>query len=106
MSGRPRPARAVCVEVVYALPKRQALLSVRLAEGGTVGRAIERSGILDKFPEIDLARAKVGIFGRSASLETPVRDGDRVEIYRPLIADPKDSRRTRATRSRPGLKRR
>ena len=62
-------------------------------------QAIQRSGIVGQFREIDLARVKVGIFGRTVSLDTPVRDGDRVEIYRSLIADPKDARRTRAGRS-------
>lgn len=88
------------VEVVYALRDRQALLAVDMEEGGTVGQAIQRSGILGQFPEIDLARAKVGIFGRAVSLDAPLRDGDRVEIYRPLIADPKNARREKAARRR------
>jgi putative ubiquitin-RnfH superfamily antitoxin RatB of RatAB toxin-antitoxin module len=84
------------VEVVYALPARQALLRVRLAEGATVEDAIRASGVLEAFPEIDLARNKVGIFSKLVKLDEKVRDRDRVEIYRPLIADPKEVRRKRA----------
>lgn len=87
------------VEVAYAVRDRQALLTVGLEQGGTVEQAIRRSGILVEFPEIDIARSKVGIFGRLVSLNTRVQDGDRVEIYRPLIADPKDARRERAQRA-------
>ncbi|MDP1646557.1 MAG: RnfH family protein [Thiobacillus sp.] len=84
------------VEVVYALPTQQPLLQVRLAEGATVEDAIRASGVLDAFPEIDLARNKVGIFSKLVKLDEKVRDRDRVEIYRPLIADPKEVRRKRA----------
>jgi hypothetical protein len=84
------------VEVVYALPDLQPLLHVRLAEGATVEDAIRASGVLDAHPEIDLARNKVGIFSKLVKLDEPVRDRDRVEIYRPLIADPKEVRRKRA----------
>jgi uncharacterized protein len=93
-------ARALSIEVVYALREDQALFALKTEPGTTVGQAIERSGILRRFPEIDLTRARVGIFGKSARLDTRLRDGDRVEIYRPLIADPKDSRRERAKRPR------
>jgi len=75
------------VEVVYATPGRQ-----------TVRDAIERSGVLAAFPETDLARSRVGIFGRLTALSAPLRDDDRVEILRPLAADPKDARRKRAAR--------
>jgi len=84
------------VEIAYALRDRQSLIAVEMEEGGTVEEAIRRSGMLTKFPEIDLPRAKVGIFGRRVSLAAPVRDGDRLEIYRPLIAEPKQGRRERA----------
>ena len=84
------------VEVIYALPDRQPLLRVQLAEGATVGDAIRASGVLDEFPEIDLASNKVGIFSKLVKLDEAVRDKDRVEIYRPLIADPKEVRRKRA----------
>lgn len=84
------------VEVIYALPVQQPLLQVRLAEGATVEDAIRTSGVLDEFPEIDLAKNKVGIFSKLVKLDEKVRDKDRVEIYRPLIADPKEVRRKRA----------
>jgi len=89
-------AATINVEVVYALPARQALLRVRLAEGATVEDAIRASGVLEAFPEIDLTRNKVGIFSKLVKLDEKVRDRDRVEIYRPLIADPKEVRRKRA----------
>ena len=100
MSGSIPTARTLRVEVAYALRDRQALLAVEMEEGGTVGQAIQRSGILGQFPEIDFTHAKVGIFGKAVALDTPVRDGDRVEIYRSLIADPKDARREKAARRR------
>ena len=84
------------VEVIYALPDQQPLLRVRLAEGATVEEAIRQSGVLDAFPDIDLAKNKVGIFSKLVKLDEKVRDKDRVEIYRPLIADPKEVRRKRA----------
>jgi len=85
------------VEVVYATRERQALYAVCVAAGATVRDAIERSGMLAAFPEIDLARNRVGIHGRLATLATVLRDDDRVEILRPLQADPKEARRRRAT---------
>lgn len=96
-----QPPRRVHVEVVYALRERQALLSLEVEEGATARNAIERSGILRRYPQIDLARDTVGVFGRIVDLDAPLRDGDRVEIYRTLIADPKEARRTRATRAVP-----
>jgi hypothetical protein len=84
------------VEVVYALPDRQPLLRVQLDEGATVDDAIRASGLLEAFPEIDLAKNKIGIFSKLVKLDEKVRDRDRVEIYRPLIADPKEVRRKRA----------
>ncbi len=86
----------ITVEVAYAKPGVQVILSVRLAAGATALQAIESSGILEKFPEIDLKQNKIGIFGKLSKLETLVRDKDRVEIYRKLIADPKEVRRQRA----------
>lgn len=85
------------VEVAYALRDRQVLLTVELEEGGTVEQVIRCSGILEAFPEIEIARSTVGIFGRVVALDTRVRNGDRVEIYRPLIANPQDARRQRAS---------
>ena len=90
------------VEVAYGRPERQALVSVSLPAGSTLLDAIEASGILRQFPEIDLRVNKVGVWGRLASLDTPLRPGDRVEIYRPLLADPKEVRRLRAARKKPG----
>jgi len=84
------------VEVLYALPTQQPLRRVQLSVGATVDDAIRASGMLDAFPEIDLAKNKVGIFSKLVKLDEPVRDKDRVEIYRPLIADPKEVRRKRA----------
>jgi uncharacterized protein len=89
-------ATPINVEVMYALPEQQPLLRVQLAEGATVEDAIRASGVLEAFPEIDLARNKVGIFSKLVKLDETVRDKDRVEIYRPLIADPKEVRRKRA----------
>jgi len=87
------------VEVVYALPEKQYQHSVKLAEGSTVEQAILASGILELRREINLSENKVGVFSRPVKLADEVSDGDRVEIYRPLIADPKDLRRQRAERS-------
>jgi putative ubiquitin-RnfH superfamily antitoxin RatB of RatAB toxin-antitoxin module len=84
------------VEVVYALPERQTLLALQMPAGATVREAIEQSGVLQLHPEIDLSQAAVGIFGRRAPLDARLREHDRVEIYRPLTADPKDARRRRA----------
>ncbi len=84
------------VEVVYALPAKQELLTVKVAPGTTVRQAIEASGILEKYPEIDLAKNKLGVFAKLTKPDTVLRDRDRVEIYRPLIADPKEVRKQRA----------
>ncbi|MCC3702074.1 RnfH family protein [Rouxiella badensis] len=89
----------VSVEVVYALPERQYLKTVRIAEGSSVEQAIIASGLLEQRREIDLKNNKVGIYSRPVKLSDVVNDGDRVEIYRPLIADPKELRRIRAERS-------
>jgi len=87
----------VHVEVVYALPQRQELVQVRVPEGATVRDAITASGLLEKYPEIELEwRNKLGIFSRLVKADAEVRDRDRVEIYRPLIADPKAVRKKRA----------
>jgi len=84
------------IEVVYALPGEQILLKQAVASGTTVADAIQAGGILQKYPEIDLAVNKLGIFGKLTQADTVLRDKDRVEIYRPLIADPKEVRRKRA----------
>lgn len=84
------------VEVAYALPKEQLIVPISVSEGTTAEQAIKASGILAKFPEIDLAVNKIGIFGKLTKLDMPLRHLDRVEIYRPLIADPKEVRKQRA----------
>jgi hypothetical protein len=84
------------VEVVYALPERQYVRQVKLAPGSNVEQAILASGLLELRSDIDLNSNKVGIYSRPAKLGDVLNDGDRVEIYRPLIADPKELRRQRA----------
>lgn len=86
----------IIIEVAYALPHEQMLVQLRLPEGTTVEEAIHQSGLLEKHPEINLDVNKVGIWNKSAELTAVLRDKDRVEIYRPLIADPKEVRRKRA----------
>lgn len=81
------------VEVLYALPHEQTLLVVEVPQNTTLADAVKISGLLGKYPEIDLATNKVGIFGKLSKLDTVLREKDRVEIYRPLIADPKEVRR-------------
>ena len=86
----------ITVEVAYALPNNQLIIPLQVAPETTAEQAITASGILQKFPEIDLSVNKVGLFGKLSKLETPLRHLDRVEIYRPLIADPKEVRKQRA----------
>lgn len=88
------------IEVAYALENKQTLLSLDVGEGTTLKQAIEISGILDKYPQIDLDKDKTGIFGKLAKLDAILRDKDRVEIYRPLIADPKKVRKQRAAQGK------
>ena len=90
---------ALRVEVVYALPERQELLTLEVEQGATVGDVIDRSGIAALFPGHDIAHAPVGIWGRVVERGEPVGDGDRVEIYRPLPKDPRTARRERATKT-------
>jgi hypothetical protein len=89
-------AAFINIEVVYALADRQELVRVKLAEGATLAMAVEASGLLQKYPQIDLAKNKLGVFGKLSKLDAILRDRDRVEIYRPLIADPKEVRKQRA----------
>jgi putative ubiquitin-RnfH superfamily antitoxin RatB of RatAB toxin-antitoxin module len=88
------------VEVVFALPDEQDLVEVALPEGATLIEAITRSGICERHPEIDLEVNKVGIFGKASRLDASLSAGDRVEIYRPLIADPKTARKKRAAQGK------
>lgn len=92
--------RRLQVEVAYALPQHQTLLQVDVPAGATVAEAIRQSAIRDRHPEIDLAVQPVGIFGQQVALDHVLEDGDRVEIYRPLTADPKEHRRQRARQRR------
>ena len=86
------------VEVAYATPDQQMIVALKMAEGATVEQAIKAAGLLDRFPEIDAADIKVGIFGNVCKLDQQLRKDDRVEIYRPLIHDPKEARRQRAAK--------
>ena len=86
----------ITVAVVYALPKEQTLLSFEAKEGISAKDAILQSGILEQYPELDIEKMDIGIFGKMKKMTEKLRDKDRVEIYRPLIADPKEIRKRRA----------
>ena len=88
------------VEVAYALEKKQTLLELEVSEGTTLEQAVELSGIIDIYPQVDLTKDKTGIFGKIAKLDTILREKDRIEIYRPLIADPKQVRKERAAKGK------
>ncbi len=92
------PAK-ITVEVAYALPEKQYLRRVTLDAGATVEQAITASGLLALRTDIDLAKNKLGVYSRPVKLTDALSDGDRVEIYRPLIADPKELRRQRAEKA-------
>lgn len=96
MTERPR----IKVEVAYAKPKKQTVISLSVFEGSSVREAIEQSGIMYSFPEINLDVQPVGVFSKPRELTDEVRAGDRIEIYRPLCRDPKESRRRRAAGNR------
>ena len=87
----------IVVEVVYAYPERYFLKKLTLENPITIQNAIVQSGVLEKYTEIDLRQNKVGIFSRTTKLTDMVENGERIEIYRPLIADPKEIRRKKAT---------
>ena len=89
-------AEHISVEVAYAKPEEQLILKLDVLPGTTLHQAIEQSGILERFPEIDLSQLKAGVFGKLKKLDQTLREGDRIEIYRPLIADPKEVRKQRA----------
>ena len=84
------------VEVVFALPDRQVLEALEVENGATVAEAIARSGIERRFPEADLSELQVGVWGRAVDRSRVLREGDRVEIYRPLEMDPREARRLKA----------
>lgn len=90
----------ISVEVAYALPHKQSIVEIGVPVGTTALAAAQLSGIADKFDGVDLENAKFGIFGQLVAPQQVLREGDRVEIYRPLIADPKDVRKARAERAK------
>lgn len=89
-------ADLIQIEVCYPLATKQEVVSLKVPAGTTVQAAIEASGLLAKYPEIDLKKNKLGIWNKLAKVDAVLRDKDRVEIYRPLIADPKEVRKQRA----------
>ena len=89
-------ADTISVEIAYARPDIQVIIPLQVEQGTTVEQAVRQSGVLERFPEIDLAENKVGIFGKLGKLDQSLREKDRVEIYRKLIADPKEIRKQRA----------
>jgi len=102
--GAQQGVELIAVEVAYARPDVQVILPVQLPRGATVADALRESRITERFGEIDLEQTKVGIFGKLARMDTELRPKDRVEIYRPLIADPKEVRRQRAAQGKPTKK--
>lgn len=90
----------ISIEVIYATIEQQELNRLSVTPGTTIEQAIIQSGLLTKFPEIDLSRNKVGIFSQIKPLDYVLKTGDRVEIYRPLIADPKARRREQAEKNK------
>ena len=88
--------KLISIEVAYALPDEQIILDVDIEPTDTVETAIRKSGILEQFSEIDLTKSRVGIFGKMSKLDKTLNERDRIEIYRPLIADPKEVRKKRA----------
>ena len=84
------------IEVAYATPARQKILECYVAKGTSPRDAVKQSGIIQFFPEIDVENCDLGVFGKIITPDYELREGDRIEIYRPLIADPKEIRRQRA----------
>lgn len=89
-------ANRIKIEIAYARPDKQVIIPLHVDPSSTIEHAIRASGVLEKFPEIDLDTHKVGVFGKLSKLDSGLHDGDRIEIYRHLIADPKEVRRKRA----------
>lgn len=98
-SNSPKPDQ-ILVEIAYAKPDVQVIIPLFVNIGTTLEQAVQQSGILDDFPEIDMAKNKLGIFSKIAKKDTVLREKDRVEIYRPLIADPKEVRKQRAAQGK------
>ncbi len=96
--AEPGATGSMWVEVAYAKPDQQVILKVNVPDDATAQTAIEASGILERFPDIDLKKQKIGIFSRLVALNQRLQPRDRVEIYRPLLADPKAARRERAAK--------
>jgi len=94
------PLKKIKVEVIYANPRAQKLIALEIEEGATLAAVIQQSGILSIFPEISLAQQKIGIFSKPKTLTDIAHDGDRIEIYRPLLIDPKEARRGRSRDSK------
>ena len=96
--------RSIAIEVVCALPERQRLLRLSVPYGTKMREAVELSGIAAHFPELDLRQSPLGVFGKAVANpeERVLEEGERVEVYRPLIADPKEVRKQRAARARAG----
>ena len=88
--------KKIGIEVIYATPTQQKIIAVEVEEGTIIEEAILFSGILQLYPEIDLTTARVGVFSKFKTLEDEVFAGDRIEIYRDLLIDPKEARRTKA----------
>ena len=93
-------SKTLRVEVAYALPEKQVILELQVPEGTSVLEAAQQSGVTGQFEGIDLENAKFGIFGKVVSPKQVLREGERVEVYRPLIADPKEVRKARAARAK------
>lgn len=94
------PVKQIVVEVAYARPDMQRIVRVETAVDSTIETVIDRSGILELFPEIDLMKQKIGIFSKIKKLTDQVKEGDRIEIYRDLVCDPKEARRKRAAKKK------
>lgn len=92
--------QTIKVEVAYALPDKQAIVEVEVAPGTTAAEAVQQSNIAAKFDNIDIGNAKLGIFGKGVANTVVLKAGDRVEVYRPLIADPKEVRKERAAKAK------
>lgn len=97
---QPTNEQKLTIEVVYGVPHKQKILTLLVDEGCTVEQGIIDSGVIDLFPEIDLSVNKVGIWNRAVKLSQVLADLDRIEVYRPLIADPKDVRKRRAEKAK------
>lgn len=98
-SNKQKP-NLISIEVVYGTPAKQKIISLSVKKNTDVETAIVQSGIVDVFPEIDLKTCKVGVWNRTCKLDNQLAEGDRIEIYRPLIADPKEVRKRRAEKAK------